>query len=251
MVRPGDEGNDLVAITKITDEYSTLAIVLDLLAPILNGVHVGIGEARRHWCTAGPAVETVQVSGASAGVVTAGQRPYGGVFVDAPQLIVVTCVGMRIVERIGIIHAGVEVRAGFILVVEAPIMANLLADHMLLVRVGVAGRQVRVIQLCSRLGDMHSARDPDLRQSEPAIKAVVGIAGMRLAGNSLAALARALTVTARFLCQGQHGGLIPIGNGCVELAIPVRGYAVNDLEGYRVGSPRPVISAPGMVCVSG
>jgi len=67
--------------------------------------------------------------------------------IDGFQLLVIVCIGVRIAERIIIVHAGVEVSARFTLMVKSSGMTDLLTDDVLLVRLAIAGSQVRVIHL--------------------------------------------------------------------------------------------------------
>ena len=157
----------------------------DLLAPILLGVHIRVFEAGRRRADRGGAVQ---------------------VGVDQLQLLVVVCVGAWVIERIGVIHAGVQVRPRLVLVSQAPVVPDLLADHVLPVRLRVAVdgiRQVRVVHLGRALGDM-AASDPNLGQAKPAVGAVGVVVGVHLAFDAAAASAGLVCVAACFFDDVQY-----------------------------------------------
>jgi hypothetical protein len=91
----------------------------------------------------------------------------------------------------GVVHAGPEVRVVevFVLVRETEGVPNLLTHDKVLPRRRVVGRRVEVavVHLGRALRDVDSPCDPDLRDTQPTVKPVRGVADLnaprlRLAG---------------------------------------------------------------------
>src|SRR5206468_2695139 len=105
-----------------------------------------------------------------------------GVGAAAAQLEVVVAVRVRIegVRIIRVVHAGVEVRARGVLMVETDRVPGLLTRNGATPGRRVvegAGRVISVVELDRALHDVLAGR-PDRRNSEPAVVAVRGIADL-------------------------------------------------------------------------
>ncbi len=175
--------------------------------------------------------------------------------VDAPELVVVALVGRRarrvggVSARVGeVVHARVVQRAGRVLVVEPPRVADLLAHHVLLLVRVVVGRgvEVRVVHLDRPLSDV-AAREPDARETEPAVGAV-GVVADLVAPGRRAAPTLGLTGHDRVLRDRRD---VPVRRRLGEVRVPPVRQVVPDLDGERIRRPCPVISAPRMRCGCG
>src|SRR3990172_5547812 len=108
LFSPGHMSSNHESISKIANIHSRVSISRFRyhLSPVLLCMNICIGE-------------------------TSGSRSNGCAAVEMPaingyELIIVVRVGVRVIECVGVIHASVEVGAGFILMGETPVMTNLL-----------------------------------------------------------------------------------------------------------------------------
>ena len=164
---------------------------------------ISVGKTRRHGAAAVIAVEAVKMS------------------VDSFQLIKIVLVGMLIARRAigitGVIHAATEVRVVevLILMVETEVMSNFLAHDKPPPLGGVVcGRvKISVIHLGSGLRNMTAAY-PYLRNTEPAIVAVFGIADL---DPPTCRATPSACGGAGHLGEVEDGGRVPITDGFIQI----------------------------------
>src|SRR6266545_2629571 len=115
----------------------------------------------------------------------------------------------------------------------------------LLLRVGASGAaEVVVVQLHYSLRDMATAAvDPDLRDTEPARIAIVGVAHLDATQGGVT---RRAVLVAGDNPGIQHRRLRPVARHRREHAAPRLRRVVAEVDRERVGCACPVVLAPGM-----
>src|SRR5262245_40629766 len=178
------------------------------------------------------------------------------VVVDERRVVVAVWVGIPGVGRASIVHAGVEVRARRVLVIEAEGVAYLLARDPAAPDRGVvvAGAEVAVVELDRGLRDVVAGR-PDRRQPEPAVSAIRRVAELVAPAGRMALATRCLAGTdgrTQGVGRGEGAKVVtersvprPVRGRTAEVGRPRARHIVAELDGERIRRPRPVVRISG------
>lgn len=169
--------------------------------------------------------------------------------IDRLKLLIIVSVRARVIQRVRIIHAGVQVGARLALVAEAERVADLLTHHMRAICLVVtAATKVRVVHLGRSLRYVDPAGNVYSGKAKPAIESIRGVTGVHFSSDHNAAFSRPRCAISSFVNEIENRGGRPVSKGAVEVIVPIRCVAVHNPEIERVCCTGPVVIPPGMTC---